>query len=143
MIKLFVSFVLAVICQPAFSQDKAVAALKKLNSEWLASYPAKDTATLAKIFADDFVLISPKGVRMTKQDIISNIQKQETVSITVDSIDVRLPAKDVGILTAYTTFVLQVDGKEVIGQNCYQDVYVKRNGKWVAVAAHVTLLNMK
>jgi hypothetical protein len=29
------------------------------------------------------------------------------------------------------------------GQNCYQDVYVKRKGNCLAVAAHVTLLSMK
>jgi hypothetical protein len=27
------------------------------------------------------------------------------------------------------------------GRNCYQDIYVKRKGKWMAVMAHVTLLS--
>lgn len=143
MTKLFVSFLLTVIYQTAFSQDKDVAALTKLNSRWLASYPTKDRATLTEIFADDFVLISPSGAKMTKQDIISNLEKQETVSINVDSLDVRLLTKEVGLVTAYTTFVLKVEGKEVSGKNCYQDVYVKRKGKWMAVSAHVTLLGMK
>ena len=98
---------------------------------------------MEKIFADDFVLISPKGIKMTRRDIIDNLNKQETVSINVDSINVQLLTNEVGLITAYTTFVLKINGKDMTGQNCYQDVYIKRNGKWSAVAAHVTLLNMK
>lgn len=32
--------------------------------------------------------------------------------------------------------MLKIDGKDMTGENRYQDVYVKRNGKWSAVAAH-------
>lgn len=143
MTKLLLSILLATIFQNAFSQRKDIEELTKLNQDWLNSYPKKDTTTLAKIFADDFVLISPKGVKMTKRDILSNLSKQETVSIAIDSVDVRLLTNGVGLITAYTTFVLKIDGKDMTGQNCYQDVYIKRKGKWFAVAAHVTLLNMK
>lgn len=141
--KLFVSFLLTVTFQTAFSQKKDVEALTELNTDWLASYSTKDTATLEKIFADDFILISPIGSKMTKKDILMNVNRQETVSIKVDIMDVRLLGKNVGLITAYTTFVLKVDGKEVTGRNCYQDVYVKRKNKWQAVAAHVTLLSAK
>jgi len=143
MTRLLLSLLLAMICQNAFSQNKDVEELTKLNKDWLNSYSTKDKATLARIFAEDFVLISPKGTKMTKQDIINNLDKQETVSMAVDSIDVRLLTNDVGLITAYTTFILKIEGKDVTGQNCYQDVYLKRNGQWFAVAAHVTLLNMK
>jgi hypothetical protein len=79
---------------------------------------------------------------MTKHDIISNLDKQETVSIRIDSVEVKLLTADVGLITAYTTFVLKIEDKDVTGKNCYQDVYVKRKGKWLAVAAHVTLISM-
>ncbi len=143
MTKLFLSILLATFFQNAFSQNKDIEELTKLNQDWLNSYSKKDTATLARIFADDFVLVSPKGGKMTKRDIISNFDKQQTVSVTVDSIDVRILTNEVGLITAYTTFILKIDGKDMTGQNCYQDVYIKRKEKWVAVAAHVTLLNMK
>ncbi|THU37973.1 nuclear transport factor 2 family protein [Niastella caeni] len=126
--------------QSAIGQQKDIDDLKTLNQNWLNSYPKKDTATLANIFADDFLLISPNGTKMTKNDILRNLNKQETVSIRADSVDVKLISSNVGLITAYTTFVLKVDGKEVTGRNCYQDVYVKRKRRWFAVAAHVTLL---
>ena len=143
MIKFLLPVLLTTILQNAFSQNKDIEELTRLNEDWLNSYQKKDAATLNKIFADDFVLISPKGTKMTKRDIIDNLDKQETVSINIDSVSVHLLTNDVGLITAYTTFVLKVDSKEVTGQNCYQDVYIKRKNKWVAVAAHVTLLNMK
>jgi ketosteroid isomerase-like protein len=68
---------LTLALQGAFSQNKDIDDLTKLNRDWLNSYPKKDTATLNRIFADDFVLISPKGVKMTRRDIISNLDKQE------------------------------------------------------------------
>ena len=143
MTKLLLSILLTTILQNAFSQNKDIEELTRLNQDWLNSYHKKDTATLNKIFADDFVLISPKGAKMTKRNIIDNLDKQETVSINIDSIGVQLLTDNVGLITAYTTFVLKIDGKEMTGQNCYQDVYIKRKDKWFAVAAHVTLLNMK
>jgi hypothetical protein len=71
------------------------------------------------------------------------LDKQETVSTNIDTVEVKLVADNVGVVTAYTTFVLKSDDKEMTGQNCYQDVYVKRKGKWMAVMAHVTLLSFK
>jgi len=143
MTKFFLPFLFVLLFETAFSQDNDIKELTKLNQDWLSSYSTKDKATLATIFADDFVLISPNGTKMTKKDILDNLDKQETVSMKVDSIEVRLVTNDVGIITAYTTFVLKVDGKDVTGHNCYQDVYTKRMGKWRAIAAHVSLLNMK
>ena len=131
------------ICQSAFPQFKDMEELKRLNRDWLNSYPTKDTATLNKILANDFILVSPNGTKMTRDDVINNFNKQEPVSVNIDSIDVRLITPDVGLITAYTTFIIKTAGKEHTGKNCYQDVYMKRKNRWYAVAAHVTLLDMK
>jgi len=134
---------LTLLSQTCFSQSKDMEILKKLNRDWINSYPTKDSATLNKIFADDFVLINHRGTKMTKKDILASLDKQEMLSAKIDSVDVKLLTDNVGVVTAYTKFVLKADGKEMTGQNCYQDIYVKRNGKWVAVTAHVTLLSFK
>jgi len=128
--------------QNAFSQNKDVDELKKLNQDWIHSLLKKDTTTLSNILADDFILISPNGNRMTKKDNLDNLKMLEVISDNLDSVDVRLLSNDVGVVTAYTTFVLNVNNKHVSGRNCYQDVFVRRKGRWLAVAAHVTLLSM-
>ncbi len=136
-------FLLIIAYKNTFGQQKDIDLLTKLNQDWLNSYLTKDTVTLSKIFADDFILINPKGTKMTKSDILSNVVKQETISVKIDSNEVRMVTNEVAIITAYTTFVLKADGKEITGKNCYQDVYIKRRGKWSAISAHVTLLGMK
>ncbi|MGC4034790.1 MAG: nuclear transport factor 2 family protein [Chitinophagaceae bacterium] len=107
------------------------------------SYPTKDSATMSRIFADDFNLVGPNGKSFTKNDIIGNLSKQTITSTHIDSVAVRLITNDVGIVTAYITFTLTDNGKDVQGKNCYQDVYIKRKGQWFAVSAHVTLLSMQ
>jgi uncharacterized protein (TIGR02246 family) len=143
MIKLIVCILLTALFQNASSQQSDIDMLTALNRDWLNSYSTTDTATLNKIFADDFVLITPNGSKMSKQYIIANLSEQKISSVKIDSIDVRILTSNVGLITAYTTFVLKADGKEITGRNCYQDVYLKRNKKWMAVAAHVTLLKMQ
>lgn len=135
--------ILTMFSQTCLSQSKDVEILKKLNKDWINSYPTKDSVTLNKIFSDDFVLINHKGTKMTKKDIITGLDKQQILSTKIDSVEVQLLADNVGVVTAYTTFVFKADEKNMTGQNCYQDIYVKRKGQWVAVKAHVTLLSFK
>ena len=141
--RIFISVLFVLILQNAFSKKSDIEKLTELNQDWISLSIKKDTAAFAKIFADDFVLISPTGTKRTKWDIVKNILYQDIKSQNIDSINVRLLSNDVGLITCYTTFVLISDGKEVTGKNCYQDVYIKRKDRWFAIAAHVTLLNMK
>lgn len=129
--------------QYSFSQNKDIEELTRLNKAWIDSYPLKDAATLSGILADDFVLISPSGTKMTKANAVDNVANQEPITVNIDSVNVRLVTPDVGLVTAWLSFKTHPSDKEIAAKNCYQDVYVKRKGRWFAVAAHVTLLNTK
>ncbi len=141
--KIRIFFLLAgfIIYQNVFSQNKDIEELSKLNKDWLNSYPTRDTALLSNILADDFILISPSGTKMSKVDVIHNVTTQEALYVNIDSIDIRLLTPDVGLISAYLSFKTNPTDKKIAAKNCYQDVYVKRKGRWFAVAAHVTLLN--
>ena len=127
----------------SFGQSHDIEVIEKLNRDWLNTYPKKDSATLSKILADDFIMIASNGYRQTKKDNLMNLLSPniETISVTIDSVNTRMLTREVGLLNAWITFVFKADGKEMTGHNCYQDIYMKRKGEWVAVAAHVTLLN--
>ena len=118
-----------------------VKALEKLNEDWIHSYPGKDTATLSRIFADDLIMITPNGSRMSKKDIITNVAspRQQIASAKVDKVQVKLLG-NIGLVMAEASFVSVDNGKEVPGRTNYLDVYEKRNGRWVVIAAHVTYL---
>jgi ketosteroid isomerase-like protein len=125
----------------AFFQSKDIAELKRLNEAWIGAYPKKDSATLGNILAPDFTVINAFGKKLTRSDVLNNTIRNESgmTSAKVDSVDVRIIGI-VGLLTAKASFTFMDQGKEVLSQTSYLDVYEKRNGKWVAIAAHVTLL---
>jgi uncharacterized protein (TIGR02246 family) len=126
-----------------YSQSDDIDTLKKLNQDWLNSILNRDTATLGRILADDFVMITPMGNKNSRKDNLETaaLKTVRVTAITLDSVNVTMLTNDVGIVTAWTHFVFNDGNRESRGKNSYQDVYVKRNGNWVAVAAHVTLLN--
>ncbi len=129
----------------SLAQSQDIEAIKKLNQDWLNSMPKRDSSTLSRILSDDFILIAPNGARQTKKDNLSNLMSPnvEVRSVAIDSVNVRLLTPDVSVLSAWTHFVLRIDGKEMPGKNCYQDIYMKRKNQWVAVSAHVTLLSSR
>jgi uncharacterized protein (TIGR02246 family) len=121
------------------SPDAAI--VEKLNEDWIHSYPTHDTATLSRIFAEDMIMITPKGSRMSKRDVLASVasQGQQILSARVDKVQVKLLG-NVALVMAEASFVTVDHGKEAPGRTNYLDVYEKRNGKWVAIAAHVTFL---
>ena len=118
-----------------------VSIVKKLNEDWIHSYPGKDTATMGRILADDLIMITPNGSRISKQDILNNMasQSQQVKTTKVDKAEVRLMGTT-ALVFAEASFVTLDNGKEVSGRTSYLDVYEKRHGRWVAIAAHVTYL---
>lgn len=129
-----------VLFQSSFSQNHDIEVLKKMNSDWIHSTLKKDTSVVSKIFAEDMIMITASGKKMTRTDLLKNAANQNVEAVNIDSADVRLLTSNVGIVTAYLSFTVLEGGEKVMGKNCYQDVYVKRKNRWYAVAAHVTLL---
>ncbi|HVU58448.1 MAG TPA: nuclear transport factor 2 family protein [Puia sp.] len=120
-----------------------IALVKKLNEDWIHSYPGKDTATMSRIFADDLIMITPNGSRIGKQDILNNVSSpsQQVKTARVDKAEVKLVG-NTALIFAEASFVTidNSSGKEMTGRTSYLDIYEKRHGKWVAIAAHVTYL---
>jgi len=139
---LLLVFITAAFVQNSFAQADDPATLKKLNSIFLTAIVDRDTAALSSVLADDFVLINPGG---QKHDKATNLQSTllpgiRILSIKIDSVEARMIDANVGIITAWTTFVSNTGGSQTTGHNCYQDVYARRANGLKAVAAHVTLL---
>jgi len=140
---IFFCCILSGLASWAQAASEDVATVKKLNEDWIHSYPDKDTATMAGILADDLIMITPNGSRIGKQDILNNMASpsQQVKTSKVTRAEVRLVG-NMALVFAEASFVA-VDngtGKEMPGRTSYLDVYEKRQGRWVAIAAHVTYL---
>lgn len=127
-----------------FAQGDDSALIKQLNTQWLQSYPKRDTAAVSKILADDFIMISQTGKKLSKNDVIKDLltPDRQIINVAIDSMDLQI-VNNVGLLTAYTSFALRDKEKILKGKNVYSDVYIKRKGTWVAINGHETLLELK
>lgn len=124
------------------AQKADIATIKALNEAWIRGYQGKDTAALSHIWADDFVLINPAGIRMYKQDCLRNMASPAThfLSSRVDTAEVHVVG-NLGYIHARAAFTtVDAGGKRTNGKTDYLDVYEKRKGHWVCVAAHVIYL---
>jgi uncharacterized protein (TIGR02246 family) len=133
------------LAQIATAQSEDVDALKHLNQDWLNSITHKDSATLAKILADDFKMVNPMGKSLNKKDNLASVRSPgiKFISIAIDSENIRILTPEIAIISCWLTFKSSVEGNVMTGKNCYQDIYMKRENTWLAVSAHVTLLSNK
>ena len=123
------------------AQSDDAAAIKALNVAWIHAYMTKDTAVVSRIWADDIVLINPSGKKVTKPEMLHNlVSGPDFQSSVVDTADVRLVG-NVGLIMAHVSFTFALDGKVTTGHTGYLDVYEKRKGNWVCIAAHDTSLD--
>ena len=138
--RLLLSVHMLLMAAAVHSQSNDEKALIQLNESFIHGYMTRDTASLRSIFADDFILVNPAGQRRNKREVLNGfITAPNFLYCNVDTVQVRLFG-NIGLVNARAVFATESNGKQAIGKTDYLDVYQKRQGRWVAVAAHVTAL---
>jgi len=88
-----------------------------------------------EILAEDFLCSNPDGTLIDRKAFLLQTAKPVTIrNLQAHDVNVRLMG-DFAIIHARTSYTL-ADGTESGGR--YTDVWARRNGKWLAVSAHVT-----
>ena len=120
----------------AGSVEQAIAQMEK---EWTEAGLRHDTAALERIVADDWTGVNWDGAKYTKSQAIDDLKSGTFVaqSVTMDPIKVRVFG-DTAVATGGDTEKSTYKGKDSSGHFLWTDVYVKRNGKWQAVASQST-----
>ena len=120
--------------------DKAAARtdldqLHDLNRDYINSVQRMDVRRFDEILSDDFVCSNPDGSLVDRAAFLQQTARPIAISgLEARDVDVRLMG-DFAIIHARTTYTLP-DGRP--GQGRYTDIWARRNGQWLAVAAHVT-----
>lgn len=120
--------------------DKAAARadldqLHDLNRDYINSVQRMDVRRFDEILSDDFVCSNPDGSRVDRAAFLQQTARPIAISgLEARDVDVRLMG-DFAIIHARTAFTLP-DGRPGAGR--YTDIWARRNGRWLAVAAHVT-----
>jgi ketosteroid isomerase-like protein len=105
-----------------------------LNRDYVASVQNCDVKRFDEILAQDFYCTNPDKSLVDRAAFL----KQTAIPVTIqnliaDEVKIRVIG-DFAIIHARTSYTT-ADGKQAFGR--YTDCWVRQNGRWLAVAAHV------
>ena len=109
--------------------------LTKLNDDYIQSVQHSNVKRFDEFLSDDFLASMPDGSLLDRKAFLQHTATPVTIrNLQAHEVNVRLMG-DFAIIHARTTYTT-ADGAESGGR--YTDVWARRNGKWLAVSAHVT-----
>jgi ketosteroid isomerase-like protein len=109
--------------------------LTALNRDYIQSVQHGDVPRFEEILAEDFLCSNPDGSLVDKNQFLAKTARPVTITgLEAQDVNVRLLG-DVTIIHARTSYTT-AEGTQRYGR--YTDVWARRNGKWLAISAHVT-----
>ena len=109
--------------------------LRRLNQNYIRSVEESDVSYFEETLAEDFMSTRPDCSLVTRAEFLAQIARPAGIS-DLEAHDVRIRLLgDTAIIHARTTYAKPDGGK---GQGRYTDVWARRQGRWLCVAAHVT-----
>lgn len=116
------------------SDSQAEHEVRRMNAEWIAALVERDTATLARIMAQDCTFTYPLEGDGTEQFIADVGSGDLTVeSMTRDNVEVRVFGQT-AVLTGVDTTRWLYKGHAIEGYYRTIHVYAERDGRWRLVA---------
>lgn len=109
--------------------------LVRLNADYIESVRTSNVRRFDEILAADFLCTQSDGTLLDRAQFLEHTARPFTLkNLEAHDVNVRLFG-DTAIVHARTTYALPGGTP---GSGRYTDVWVKRDGQWRAVAAHVT-----
>lgn len=109
--------------------------LLELNAEYIRSVQESDVTRFEELLADDFLCSNPDGSLVDRAGFLEQTARPVAIAgLEAHDVRVRLLG-DVALVHGRTTYT-RPDGTTASGR--YTDVWARRDGRWLAVAAHVT-----
>ena len=110
------------------------ATLESLNRDYIASVQKSDVKRFGEILSDDFLNTNPDGSLVDKAGFLKQIAPPAKIrDLACHDVDVRVMG-DFAIIHARTSYTLP-DGRA--GNGRYTDIWARRGGTWLCVAAQV------
>lgn len=109
--------------------------LGELNANYIRSVQGSDVHWFDENLAEDFLNSNPDGTLVERSGFLAQIARPCALSsLACEDVRIRILG-DVAIIHGRTTY-RKADGKPGAGR--YTDVYARRRGRWLCVAAQVT-----
>ena len=112
-----------------------VATLEKLNKGYVDAVQKSDVRWFEEHLAGDFLNSNPDGTLVDRAAFLAQIAKPPAIkALEPREVKIRLIG-DFAIIHAKTAY-RRPDGQNASGR--YTDIWARRQGRWLCVAAHVT-----
>ena len=109
--------------------------LQELNKHYIRSVRESDVRWFDENLSEDFVNSNPDCTLVDRVGFLAQIAKPSAAkNIQCEDVRIRMLG-EVALIHARTTYI-KPDGQPGAGR--YTDVWAKRKGRWVCVAANVT-----
>jgi hypothetical protein len=113
-------------------QADDLAILEQLNLDYIRSDETSDAKRFSEFLAEDFITQTP-GVTRNREEYLEYIAKPRPIkNIVLHEVKVRI-LSDVALIHGRVTYNMVASGEEQ--EALYTDVYQKREGTWLCVAA--------
>lgn len=114
-------------------------ALSQLEDDWAKAIEAHDTAFFARVIAPDFIATADSAMTFGRAELIQN-----TADTTTQLRDLRDEERQVriygggsvGVVRGLASWTVERGERPGRYRGRYTEVWVKRDGRWQAVAAH-------
>jgi len=118
--------------------DAITQELIDFGSKWAKAMVANDAASIGSFMADDWVIVSERGIS-TKQQFLSFV---ESGALTHSAFEMASDARvrqygDTAVMTIRVTNTAHFGGQQFDADEWTSDVFVKRDGKWLCVLSHI------
>jgi len=116
-------------------------AIEQLERDWASALTAGDLDKVAQIVADDWTGINYDGSKATKQSLLAAVKagRDKAETIEIGPMEVKVLGS-VAVVQGSDIERSVVAGKDTSGKWVWMDVFVKRQGKWVAIRSQSALL---
>jgi uncharacterized protein (TIGR02246 family) len=142
--RIFVLASLLLLIPTAFAdagipQSDARAEINRAQAEYRTALLDADASALAKIWSDDYTFTNSRGMFLSKDDRLQNIQTSATEFKSIKFTDREVQFYgDVAIVTGQVALEAKYSGQGGSGDYRYINVWVKRGGRWQMAANQIT-----
>ena len=107
--------------------------IKLSEQQWAEASMKRDTATVERILADDFVGLDPGGAFFRKAEELASVSKNEGDYVFAKGNDVEVRFYGDTAVARGSESWKKRSGEQ--GRYVWTDTWIRRNGKWQIVAA--------
>ena len=116
---------------PSSDVTTIAATVAGLDTEYQAAVKANDAATMDRILADDFVLVTGRGKTYNKADLLSQARNKSATYERQDELEQKVRVwGDTAVVTALLWIKGESDGKPLDYKLWFSNTYIRTPSGW-------------